>query len=103
MGNSSNKKVLDIPTHLHFELIVNDVNIDPLPYLQNIKGVEDLTKEETLQLINEVLNGVNSTTSTYAKDSWNKATKEGIVDGTNPKGYCTREMLIKVLSNKGVI
>ena len=35
MGNSSDKSVLNVSIHLHFELIVNEVQIDPSKYLNN--------------------------------------------------------------------
>jgi murein DD-endopeptidase MepM/ murein hydrolase activator NlpD len=36
MGASSDKSVLKVSEHLHFELIVNGKNEDPEPYLKNI-------------------------------------------------------------------
>ena len=115
MGNSSNADKLKIPVHLHFA-ICSDFSkstedsrgyINPLPYLQNIqpivtkKEVEDLTEAETRQVvkdvINEILNNSNSTPSTWAKDAWEKAKKDGITDGSNPHGYITREQVITML------
>ena len=52
MGNSSNRAKLKVATHLHFELIVNGKQIDPLPYLQSIKG-EGMTKEEAKKILKE--------------------------------------------------
>lgn len=62
--------------------------------------VEDLTKEETLALIKEVLTGSGTEPSSWAKEAWNKAKKEGITDGTNPKGYVTREQAVVMLKRK---
>jgi len=103
MGNSSNKAKLSVAVHLHFELIVNGVQIDPLPYLKNIKEVEDLTREETIALIKEVLAGNGDTPSTWAKDTWDKAKKDDITDGTKPQGYATKEQVIAIVerANKG--
>lgn len=98
MGNSSNKAKLDVTTHLHFELIVNGKQVDPVPYLQNIKE-EDMTREETLALIKEVLNGTNAEPSTWAKEPWEEATKQGVVDGTRPQGYPTREQVVKMIAS----
>lgn len=89
MGNSSDPDVLSVSTHLHFELIADGKNIDPELYFD--LEVEDLTREETLALIKEVLTGANTKPSAWAKESWEKAKADGITDGTNPKGYITRE------------
>lgn len=82
-------------------------HIQPIETL-NLKGqanrekwapveVEDMTKDETLQLIKEQLQGKNSSVSQYAEEVWNQATAEGITDGTNPKGYVTREQCIVIV------
>lgn len=41
--------------------------------------------------------------SPWHKDSWEKATKKGILDGTMPKEPCTREMLAAVLNRLGLL
>ena len=60
-----------------------------------MKEVEDLTREETIKLIDErleaVLKGYNSKPSNWAKEILKEAVEEGITDGTRPKGYLTRE------------
>lgn len=57
--------------------------------------VEDLTREETIKLIDErleaVLKGYNTQPSNWAKDIIKEAVAEGITDGSRPKGYLTRE------------
>ena len=40
MGNSSDKSVLKIATHLHFELHKNGNPIDPVPFLNNLEEYE---------------------------------------------------------------
>lgn len=35
--------------------------------------------------------------SPWAKEAWDWAKKNGITDGTNPKGAVTREMLVTML------
>jgi hypothetical protein len=37
--------------------------------------------------------------SDWAKTAWHWATEKGYLDGTNPKGTVTREMLAQVLFN----
>ena len=61
------------------------------------KVVEDLTKEETLALIKEVLTGAGTEPSTWAKTAWEQAKADGITDGTNPKGYITREQAVTMI------
>lgn len=39
--------------------------------------------------------------SQYAKEAWEKATKKGYIDGTNPQGNVTREMLMVILDSMG--
>ena len=36
VGNSPQKNRLDSSAHLHFELLVNGVQVDPLPYLKGV-------------------------------------------------------------------
>lgn len=68
MGNSSNKAKLDVAVHLHFELIVNGTQIDPLPYLQNIRRKE-MTKEEAKQIVKEKT-GLSDSTIQYIADDY---------------------------------
>lgn len=44
-----------------------------------------------------------ATPGTWAKASWDKAVSKGILDGTNPQGAVTREMLAVVLDRLGLI
>ncbi len=88
MGNTG----VGAQLHLHFEVRVNNICEDPEPFLKDIKE-EDMTKEETLALIKEVLTGKSTETSSWAKEDWEEAKEEGITDGSNPKGYVTREQV----------
>ena len=47
--------------------------------------------------------GNDNNPSSWAADAWTAATNAGIVDGTNPHGYVTREMLAQVLQNCSLI
>ncbi|MFV0515769.1 MAG: M23 family metallopeptidase [Aminipila sp.] len=106
MGNSSNKDKLDIPVHLHMELIVKGKQIDPLPYLKNIKEEEEeLTESDVKRIATEVVKEIlggngEKEPSNWAKKDWEKAKQEGITDGSNPKGYTTREQVITMLGRK---
>lgn len=55
--------------------------------------VEDLTEAEVMALIKKVLTGASTEASSWAKESWAEAKSDGITDGTNPKGYVTREQV----------
>lgn len=44
-----------------------------------------------------------ATPGTWSKESWDKAVAKGILDGTNPQGTVTREMLAVVLDRLGLI
>ena len=44
-----------------------------------------------------------ATPGTWAQESWDKAVSKGILDGTNPQGAVTREMLAVILDRIGLI
>lgn len=91
MGNTS--ATLSIAEHLHFELWKNGTPIDPEPYLKE----EPMTEAEIRNIIREELNGNNKPVSPWASQAWDKAKEEGLMDGTNPKGFVTREQLAAVI------
>jgi len=100
MGNSSKK--LKIATHLHMELHDNGQPVDFESWLRNIKGVEeDMTEKELKELvkaeIKNELSGADTKPSDWAKEDWEKATEEGITDGTRPKGFVTREQAVTMI------
>ena len=110
MGNSSNPDKLKIAIHLHFELRIDGECVDPLPYLTNIRPdevLENMTEKELNALIDKkiqdaLLGGNGKTPSKWAKDTWTEACEKGIVDGSRPKGYATREQVVQILKNAGV-
>ncbi len=91
MGNSSNKTKLSVSTHLHFELIIDGLQVNPQPYLEKIKGVEDMTREEVIAIVREVLSGSGDTPSSWAEKNWKQSIQDGIVTGSGPKKYATKE------------
>ncbi len=57
MGNSSDRSVLSVAVHLHFELIVRGVSIDPQPYLENIQPESNHVRE-AMELAGEISSAV---------------------------------------------
>lgn len=97
MGNTSS--TLKIATHLHFEVQEHGKAIDPMIFVNNYREdvLRTMTEAELRRIIREELGGKDKPVSDWAKDAWNKAEKEGTMDGTNPKAYVTREQLAVVL------
>lgn len=105
---ASSKTIQDMQAHLHFELIVSDGNIDPEPYLRNIralpvqKEVDDMTEEE----VKTLLKGEDTVADTWAQVPWSQAKQLGLTDGTRPLGFATREevaaMIVNALKRAGV-
>lgn len=108
MGNSSDPDKLKVAVHLHFELHVEGIPIDPEPYLQDVKKEEyDLTESEVRKIVRDELawelnrmgvsaNG-SSQPSDWAADFWKWGKDNGITDGSNPKGICTREQTVTMM------
>ena len=97
MGNTSS--TLKIAVHLHFEVQEDHKPIDPMIFVNRYKEdvLRTMTEAELRRIIREELGGKDKPVSDWAKDAWDKAEKEGTMDGTNPKGYVTREQLAVVL------
>ena len=90
MGNTGTSAQL----HLHFELLINDIPVDPDKYLLEVKPVDE---DRVRAIIKEILRGAGTEVSAWAEDSWKKATEEGITDGARPGGYCTREQVVTMI------
>ena len=98
MGNSSNPAKLKVAVHLHFEVLVGGKEIDGAPYLKQVKEAGDLTEEQVRKIVGEMLaGGGQETPSDWAKEAWSAAAERKLVDGKNPKGYCTREQTAAML------
>jgi len=54
-------------------------------------------------MFNEIKSLQYSSASPWASKSWNKVTLKGIMDGTDPQGILTREMLAVILDRLGLI
>lgn len=85
--------------HLHFGMCKNFSAsnrgwVDPAPYLSEVR---DLTRDETIKLIKEVLAGADSKPSDWAKSELEEAKAKGITDGTRPGGYATREQVASMI------
>jgi len=52
---------------------------------------EEQIKTIVTQTVTELLRGVGSTPSAWAKPEWDRAIEADITDGTRPRGYVTRE------------
>lgn len=95
MGSSSNRKVLKVGTHLHFELREHGTPIDPQPYLEEVKPVDE---NKVREIIREELQNASENKPTRAlKESWEEAKTLGITDGSRPQGYATREQVIAMV------
>ena len=73
------------------------------------KEVISLTNSEVLAAIdkaveskiNSILNGSGNIPSNWAEDYWYSACKAGLMDGTRPGGYTTREQIATILTAIG--
>ena len=57
----------------------------------------DMVKSELDKLKGGATMTDKNTPSSWAKEAWEWAIKEGITDGTNPKGAVTREQVVTML------
>lgn len=62
------------------------------------KEDDEVTQEQFNQMMNTYLKQLEAQTpSNYAKEAWAKATEKGVLDGTGPRLFSTREQLAVVL------
>lgn len=95
---ASTSTIKNMSLHLHMELIVAGKQIDVGPYLRDIREEIDMTEERVRQIIQEELAATGKAVSDWAKPFWAEMTATGIVDGTNPQGYTTREQVATMIS-----
>jgi len=63
---------------------------------------KDMTKQEVIAIIEEYeKNKAKQGLSPWARDGFNAAADKGIMDGSAPKSFVTREMLATVLHRLG--
>lgn len=94
-------------SHLHYEVRRQTHNstyfdISVISGIPNKIGIYDggdvMKREDVIDIIKEVLNGTaTDTPSDWAKPSWDKFTKLGVIDGKRPDGYTDREEIITIL------
>ena len=70
----------------------------------NKLGEDDMTKEEVIQIIKEYeAQKSKGAVDSWAKTSWDKAKKKGVMDGTAPKSHATREQIAAILDRLGLL
>lgn len=97
MGNTG----VGAQLHLHFEIRLNGVPVDPEPYIHQLErdmsesGKSDMTDEYIRQVVREeiqkTVNGADTKVTKYGAAEMQEAKAAGITDGTRPGGLATRE------------
>ena len=65
---------------------------------------DDMTKNEVIKIIEEYeAQKAKFPVSSWAKVSWEKAKKKGVLDGTKPRSDATREQLAVILDRLGLL
>jgi hypothetical protein len=62
-----------------------------------VKEEWQMTPDDVRKIVREELRGKSDQPAAWAKESWDKARKLGITDGTNPGGYTTREQVVAMI------
>lgn len=74
------------------------------PNMPLYKEEDDMTKEDVIKIIEEYeAQKTKRPVSSYAKSSWEKASKKKIVDGSKPASAASREQLITILDRLGLL
>ena len=84
--------------HLHWGWIIYDkfaLNYYGANYVDWEEEV--LNEAEIKKIVNDILDAKDSKPSDYAKDAWRRAADKEITDGTNAKGYATREQVVVMI------
>ena len=65
---------------------------------------DDMTKDEVIKIIEEYeAQRAKAPVSSWAKVSWEKAKKKGVLDGTKPKSCANREQIAVILDRLGLL
>jgi hypothetical protein len=71
---------------------------------KQMEGEKEMTKEDVIKIIQEYeAKKAKKAGSEWAKASWAKAKKKGIMDGSSPKAYATREQIATILDRLGLL
>ena len=85
------------------EEVINMLNSEVQAYIkQEVQSAVSSINSKIDSLIPNYIASLNgSTPSSWAKDAWYSAIKEGVVDGSNPLAHMTREQMATILSRIG--
>lgn len=94
-GKNSSGQRVSTGIHAHIELY--EISTGKRLNYDTWDMEEDMTKEETIALVNEIVNKKDSTPTEWAKEDWEWGIKNKLTDGSSPKAYIKRQEVIALL------